>query len=181
MNFSPWKNEKKKKKMKKMPVKIKVGLKKLKNGLKSWREIVFLPVKKSKKWLSRALFFSRKKKTLRCCTYLWEKKSQISFEEKMYAWVWGYQIYTQLPTTFLRSAFFTLIWKGREICDKSLTYWRETYCLFHRFLQHSESSPSKIFKQLLLKMSCNAISPPPLFLSPKTAPGGAGGREAAYH
>ena len=122
-------------------------------------------------------FFSREKKhCVAVSTYLWEKKSQISFEEKMYAWVWGYQIYTQLPTTFLRSAFFTLIWKGREICDKSLTYWRETYCLFHRFLQHSESSPSKIFKQLLLKMSCNAISPPPLFLSPKTAPGeGRGG------
>ena len=167
-----------------MPVKKKMGVKKLENRQKSGREIVFLPVKKSKNGFHGHFFFHGKRKTLRCCTYLWEKKSQISFEEKMYAWVWGYQIYTQLPTTFLRSAFFTLIWKGREICDKSLTYWRETYCLFHRFLQHSESSPSKIFKQLLLKMSCNAISPPPLFLSPKTAPGGwggAGGREAAYH
>ena len=166
-SFRKWKS-----KNKKMPVKKKWAWKNWKIGQKVGVKLFFCPWKNrknGKKWLSRALFFSREKKKhcVAVSTYLWEKKSQISFEEKMYAWVWGYQIYTQLPTTFLRSAFFTLIWKGREICDKSLTYWRETYCLFHRFLQHSESSPSKIFKQPLLKMSCNAISPPPLFYHQK--------------
>ena len=50
-----------------MPVKIKVRVKKLKNGPKSGREIVFLPVKKSKKWQKMAFtgtFFFTGKKTL---------------------------------------------------------------------------------------------------------------------
>ena len=54
--------------MKKMPVKKKVGVKKLENRPKSGREIVFLPVKKSKKRQKMAFtgtfFFTGKKKTL---------------------------------------------------------------------------------------------------------------------
>ena len=52
--------------MKKMPVKKKVGVKKLENRPKSGREIVFLPVKKSKKWPKMAFtgtFFHREKNT----------------------------------------------------------------------------------------------------------------------
>ena len=52
--------------MKKMPVKKKVGVKKLENRPKSGREIVFLPVKKSKKRQKMAFtgtfFFTGKKK-----------------------------------------------------------------------------------------------------------------------
>ena len=52
--------------MKKMPVKKKVGVKKLENRPKSGREIVFLPVKKSKKRQKMAFtgtfFFHGKKK-----------------------------------------------------------------------------------------------------------------------
>ena len=58
MNFSA-------KSIKFVPVKEKkVGVKKPEIGPKSGREIGFLPVKKLKKWLSRALFFHGKKKTL---------------------------------------------------------------------------------------------------------------------
>ena len=65
MNFLPVRKMKKNKNEKKS-VKIKVGVKKLKNGPKSGREIVFLPVKKLKKGPKMAFtgtfFFHGKKK-----------------------------------------------------------------------------------------------------------------------
>ena len=54
-----------------MPVKIKVGVKKLKYGPKSEREIVFLPVKKLKKGPKMAFtgtfFFTGKKHWIKSC------------------------------------------------------------------------------------------------------------------
>ena len=65
--------------MKKMPVKKKVGVKKLENRPKSGREIVFLPVKKSKKWPKMAFtgtfFFTGKKNTALLYLSLREKIS----------------------------------------------------------------------------------------------------------
>ena len=65
--------------MKKMPVKKKVGVKKLENRPKSGREIVFLPVKKSKKWQKTAFtgtFFSREKKNTEPGPLPWRKRGK---------------------------------------------------------------------------------------------------------
>ena len=64
INFLPAKKKEKNDENEKNAREKKVGVKKLENRPKNRREIVFLPVKKSKKWLSWAFFFYGKKKTL---------------------------------------------------------------------------------------------------------------------